>query len=240
MYDIDDLSFEFVHMEAPVIGLVVDGALKDKWGVGAEILITSHTLNWDDQAVRAIASVEEYGDEGKVMIVLNATLGARPSTTSDSSFAAEVALLSRNIVFEGSRESKDGPLQGGHLVIYHTASIPQIIEGAEFRNFGQQGTLGRYVSFRRFACQTHAPLRLHTNVAFFDVISLSISTILKVQRVLLCQKILSVSQINAVLFWQERMMCWSRIILRMIRQVIALSYRMEWRAGIFFDAILVL
>jgi glycoprotein endo-alpha-1,2-mannosidase len=196
MYDIDDLSFEFVHMEAPVIGLVVDGAIKDKWGVGAEILITSHTLNWDDQTVRAIASVENYGDEGKVLIALNATIDARPPTTSDSYFAAEVALLSRNIVFEGSRESKDGPLQGGHLVVYHTASIPQIIEGAEFRNFGQQGTLGRYVSFRRFVCRAHAPLRVHTNIPSFDVVSLSISTILKVQRVLLCQKILSESQIS--------------------------------------------
>jgi hypothetical protein len=200
MYDIDDLSFEFVHMEAPVIGLIVDGAIKDKWGVGAEILITSHTLNWDDQTVRAIASVEDYGDEGKLLIELNATLDVRPPTTSDGSFAAEVALLSRNILFEGSRESKDGPLQGGHLVVYHTASISQIIEGAEFRNFGQQGTLGRYVSFRRFVCRAHVHLRVHTNVASFDVTSLSISTILKVQRVLLCQKILSASQISAVLY----------------------------------------
>ena len=198
MYDIDDLSFEFVHMEAPVIGLVVDGDIKDKWGVGAEILVTSHTLNWDDQTVRAIASVEKYGNEGKLLIELNATIDARPPTSSDSSFAAEVALLSRNIVFEGSRESKDGPLQGGHLVVYHTAAISQIIEGAEFRNFGQQGTLGRYVSFRRFVCRAHAPLRVHTNVTSFDVISLSIFIILKVQRVLLCQKIPSASQTSVV------------------------------------------
>jgi hypothetical protein len=58
-----------------------------------------------------------------------------------------VALLSRNIVFEGAiGEDEESDYHGGHLTVYHTPNVTQIIEGAEFRNFGQQGVSGRYVS----------------------------------------------------------------------------------------------
>lgn len=56
---------------------------------------------------------------------------------------AEVALLTRNIVIRGSVEQGPHKLEGGHFIVFMTAT-PQQIEGVEFVNMGQQGTLGRY------------------------------------------------------------------------------------------------
>ena len=67
-----------------------------------------------------------------------------PITVEQSSdFAVEVALLSRNILFEGISEPGN-ILKGGHLVVFHTPNVKQTIEGIEVKNFGQQGYLGRY------------------------------------------------------------------------------------------------
>ena len=57
--------------------------------------------------------------------------------------AAEVAWLSRPIVFEAELDGPD-ELHGGHLIVLHSPSIVQYIEGIEIRGFGQQGNLGRY------------------------------------------------------------------------------------------------
>jgi hypothetical protein len=146
-YDVDDLSFKFVHMEGPVPGLVVGGEVKGKWATGSEILITSHTLHWNDQMVRTIVGLEDYGDDGQVLIELDTPI-VRPPSQRSSDFPVEVALLSRNIVFEGGiGEDEESYYRGGHLTVYHTPNVEQIIEGAEFRNFGQQGVSDRYVSW---------------------------------------------------------------------------------------------
>ena len=75
-----------------------------------------------------------------------------PTVENEPDFAAEVAVLSRPVVFESVQ---DGPsaggfnnLHGGHIIIYHTPHVAQRLEGAEIRGFGQQGELGRYVSHR--------------------------------------------------------------------------------------------
>ena len=65
----------------------------------------------------------------------------RPTTIVESlDFAVEVALLSRNIVFEGGTNLQDG----GHFWIMHTPSVAQMIQGIDIQHFGIQGTLGRY------------------------------------------------------------------------------------------------
>ena len=75
---------------------------------------------------------------------------------NDPDFPAEVAWLSRSVTFDadttqgymGGKASHCNIGQrriGGHLIISHT-SVKQRIEGAEFKNFGQTGSLGRYVS----------------------------------------------------------------------------------------------
>ena len=142
-YDVDDVSFDFLHMESPVTNLIVKENLSTKWGVGAEIMISSYTLNWDGEQVRRISSIE-YGDDGSTQIGLDVPI-SRPPTESASSRPVEVSLLSRNIVFEGSSEAEESQ-QGAHLVVYHTPAVDQVIEGVEFKNFGQQGIAGRYVS----------------------------------------------------------------------------------------------
>jgi glycoprotein endo-alpha-1,2-mannosidase len=146
-YDIDDVSFEYLHMERPVTGLVVGGSVKSKWGIGAEIVITSYSLDWNGEQVRAIADITDYGVHGNVLIKLNATI-TRPPTGKQSGYAAEVALLSRNIVIEGARDDGADPVRGGHLMVYLTPKVVQVIEGVEFKNMGQQGLAGRYVSLQ--------------------------------------------------------------------------------------------
>jgi hypothetical protein len=141
-YDVDSVSFTFVGGGG---GIVVTDAVRDKWGVGAQLLLTPHTRNYDDVQVRTIASIEDHSEPGFVTLKLNESI-TRPTTIKDNpDFAVEVALLSRNVVFEGARDDAANPRHGAHLIVMHTSS-DQKLQGVEVRNFGQQGNLGRYVS----------------------------------------------------------------------------------------------
>jgi hypothetical protein len=124
--------------------LVVPSTVSNRWGVGAQILITSHTFDWDIHQVRTITSFRNVGVIGHVGLQLNETI-IRPTTAVESpDFAVEVAMLSRNIRFEGARDDTAFPRHGGHFIVFHTPVVIQNIRGVEFKNFGQQGTLGRY------------------------------------------------------------------------------------------------
>ena len=115
--------------------------VRDTWAPGAEILITSHTHQWNGHQVRRIVSITT-ALEGSVWIGLDAPI-PRPKTARESpAFAVEVALLSRNIVFEGGEDRTI--LHGGHFWIYFTPHVVQTVTGVDIRNFGQQGDLGRY------------------------------------------------------------------------------------------------
>lgn len=127
-------------IEHPSI-IVVDSSVKGTWVPGAEILITSHTREWNDHQVRKITKVSDYTRRA-VQIELDAPI-VRPTTTrQNSDFAVEVALLSRNIVFEGGKDDVDQ--HGGHFWVMNTPSVVQTLVGVDFKNFGQQGYLGRY------------------------------------------------------------------------------------------------
>jgi hypothetical protein len=123
--------------------IVVDAAVNGKWAPGAELLLTSHTQQWDGHQIRSVVRVAPFGSDGKfVTLTLNSAID-RPTTIIDSpDFAVEVALLSRNIVFEGGSDSN--PLHGGHFWVMNTPKVQQYIEGVDFQKFGQQGLLGRY------------------------------------------------------------------------------------------------
>ena len=125
--------------------LIVDASIHQKWEAGAEILVTSATRKWDDDQVRRISKVTPHSQEQQlVSLTLDSPLIDRPTTTLDSSdFAVEVALLSRNIVFQGGYDSN--VVHGAHFWVMHTPTVQQMIEGVEFVNFGQQGVLGRCV-----------------------------------------------------------------------------------------------
>jgi hypothetical protein len=124
--------------------IFVPQSVTGKWEVGAQILITSHTMIWNATQVRTITDIWSFFGPmtGYIAVTLSEPI-IRPTTLKESSdFAVEVALLSRNIEFNGGPD--DIPKQGGHLMFLYTPSVVQTIEGIDFRNFGQQGKLGRY------------------------------------------------------------------------------------------------
>lgn len=140
-YDVDNLSLRLVP--TPPSRIIVPATVKNGWGVGAEILITSHTLDYRESQVRTIQLIRNHGNGNFVVLELDSPI-TRPTTVMDDpKYAVEVALLSRNILFEGAKD--DTADHGAHLIVMQTKG-PQHIEGVELRNFGQQGLLGRYVS----------------------------------------------------------------------------------------------
>ena len=139
-FDVDNI--ELVIAGNPPNVLVVNKDVHQKWASGAEILVTSHTSDYGGHQVREIVEIQAHSDGQQAKIILDSPI-IPPTTRRDSvDFAVEVALLSRNIVFEG--DSDPNPLHGGHFIVMHTPLVEQHIEGIEFVNFGQQGTLGRY------------------------------------------------------------------------------------------------
>ena len=90
---------------------------------------------------RTITSIVTSEFPGKVRIWFDSPI-VWPTTFRESpDFATEVALLSRNIVFEGGED--DTSLHGGHMRFMYTPKVAQSIVGVDIRNFGQQGTVGR-------------------------------------------------------------------------------------------------
>lgn len=144
--DFDDISATFV--KGPVTSLLVPSDITPCWGNGSQILVTSHTIKFDDQNVRSITSSEPASSPGLTRLVLDApvpssvTTKAHEDANPNTVRAVEVALLSRNAIFTAATTEGDKK-SGGHVMIFHTAS-PQIIEGVEINNFGQAGNLGRY------------------------------------------------------------------------------------------------
>ena len=123
--------------------IVVEDSVRNKWTKGSEILITSHTRVWNEHQQRTIVQVKDATETGFVEILLSAPI-IRPTTIKESSdFAVEVALLSRNIVFQGGDDNN--PIHGGHFMVAYTPNVVQSVVGVDVRNFGQQGSLGRYV-----------------------------------------------------------------------------------------------
>lgn len=121
----------------------VDADHVRNWAAGAEILFTSHTQAHDDQQVRKIFAISKSKSNPNVADILVLPAIKRPISARESpDFAVEVALLSRNIVFEGGHDSNEN--HGGHFWIMHTPEVAQTVEGIEVKNFGQQGSLGRY------------------------------------------------------------------------------------------------
>lgn len=140
--DVDDMKLSFTDGSITSI-LVPDAGVSNCWDKGAELLITSHTLDYDDGQVRRLVSSPIPTGDGYVMLELDSAIVPPISIKDSADFAVEVALLSRNIVFEGDTDDSDS-LLGAHFMVFHTPHVQQYIEGIELKNFGQQGRLGRY------------------------------------------------------------------------------------------------
>ncbi len=142
-YDVDNISIG--QGTGPINTVTVDASVDGKWGVGAEVLITSHTSDWKGEQVRQITDIQPSEESGFVDLILNATIAAPTTMKDDDKYATEIAILSRNIRLQGADDDPD-PLHGGHLIIVHTPGGGQSIVGLEVTNMGQAGNLGRYVS----------------------------------------------------------------------------------------------
>ena len=107
--------------------------------------------------MRKIKKVSDYAvREGYVLVELDTPI-IRPTTFRQSNlYAVEVALLSRNIVFEGGPDDVEN--HGAQFSIRDTPKVKQTLIGVDFQNFGQQGYLGRY------------PIHIHMNGAMPDSI----------------------------------------------------------------------
>jgi hypothetical protein len=140
--DIDDVKLELLAGSVSSI-VVPDNGILGTWDAGAEILITSHTLDYNDAQVRRLVSAPKVAGTGFVKLDLNSAIIPATTLVESPNFAVEVALLSRNIVFEGDTDDADS-LMGAHFMVMHTPNVAQLLEGVEFRNFGQQGVLGKY------------------------------------------------------------------------------------------------
>ena len=133
-YDIDNISFKLT--ESGLDRLILPKSIENQWDVGAEVLITSHTSEWDGHVTRRIRSMENHDEEGYVKVSLNEAIDRPLTLGSHPSHATEVALLSRNIVFNGDF--------GAHMTILKTPEQNQVIQGVDFVGFGEDGVHNSY------------------------------------------------------------------------------------------------
>ncbi len=115
---------------------------KHYWVEGAEVLITYHTHEWEDNKVLSIVRVEPHDIPGFVRLQVDGAI-RRPTAMQDTEqYATEVALLSRNIVLDGgqpsgpvgSEDTRDHPgtQRVAHMVVLHTLNFAHAITVVKF------------------------------------------------------------------------------------------------------------
>uniref|UniRef100_A0A7S4V4Q2 Apple domain-containing protein n=1 Tax=Ditylum brightwellii TaxID=49249 RepID=A0A7S4V4Q2_9STRA len=109
-----------------------------------DVMLTNSNPNIkqeDNQKILTLASVDVA--EGTVTVNLSKSQIGDPFTLKlEPMMAAEVASLNRPVKFTSVKDNSGA--HGGHLIIYHTPHVAQLLEGVEVRAFGQSGILGRY------------------------------------------------------------------------------------------------
>ena len=120
------------------------------WVVGDKIMITSTSFDRNEAEERTIAAL--FNMNGKTMIFLDAAIDFDHYAAIDSYGAsdsieirAEVALMSRNVIFQGDSDSLANEY-GAHILIHAPGDNTNIgrISNVQFQNVGQFGQLGRY------------------------------------------------------------------------------------------------
>jgi len=141
--DYDDISVAIFN--SPVSTLILDTTNASCWGVGAEIMVTSHTLEDSDTVAVNITKVEVDSVTNTTRISIDKPIAKHTTLKDSEDFAVEVALLSREMLIQPMDNVEPlQPLHGGHMMFLHTTDQAQIVEGVEFRKMGQQGERGRY------------------------------------------------------------------------------------------------
>lgn len=113
------------------------------WQTGEEIVIAPTSYNVDESEQRTIVSVDRT-DPNKPVITLNSPLnfkhyaGIETYGTETLEMRAEVALLTRNIVFRGDPETSSQNLYGAHIMLHSFGDEGVVgrIENCEFREVG--------------------------------------------------------------------------------------------------------
>lgn len=67
IYDVIDAN---VAGEDRSRGLVLSNAVQGKWGVGAPVLVTSHTREWNEEQVRTITNIYDHSEACYVVVEL--------------------------------------------------------------------------------------------------------------------------------------------------------------------------
>ena len=152
--DYDDLKFEL--LQGGVEGLIVPTKdVQGCWGPGSDIVIASHTLRFEDSQIATITNVTAVpGAPDMSKIVVDGAI--IPATTLEDgvgdpyTFAAEIGLLSRNVIIQSDNTNDDRPhidgsaRRGGHITVMHTPSVAQEFGGVELRYMGQDMVADRH------------------------------------------------------------------------------------------------
>lgn len=122
--------------------LKVDPAFASCLRPGDELLVTSDQRKFGGHETIIVDSVDKSTGE---VVLETAMPRVFPAEVGDGEpeFAAEVALLRRDVIFTAESDPSEDWI-GGHSIIYHTPHVVQTIQGVHFDNFGQEGNLGRY------------------------------------------------------------------------------------------------
>ena len=137
----DDAPTWLIAQKATKNSITLSASAFNYWTEGSEIVIATHSAQWDENQVRRIVKAQLI-DKNNVEFELDTEIEIPTVATNSPDFATEVALLSRNVLIQGGYSTQ--PVQGGHLEIMQTPYVDQTLIGVDFKRFGQQGRLGRY------------------------------------------------------------------------------------------------
>jgi len=141
---VDDIIVTLVR--TPVNKLVVDSSVLGCWDVGSDVLVTSSSIKYEEDTITSmISSIAPYGRD-KAILSLYPFAQWHTSQIDDYKSAAEVALLSRKVLFFSEEAVNNN---GFHLMILQSPNISQVIQGVEFKGGGQMGKMWRYPIYFR-------------------------------------------------------------------------------------------
>lgn len=132
------------HVSIDFKNFQVDEAFAKCIRAGDDLLLTSQERSASGHDIGEVESVNK----------LNGTITLKNSITRNGGFATEagpgeselaieVAGLRRDVVFEAQNDDPNTN-HGGHFIVFHTSGIVQTISGVLFKNFGQDGKIGKF------------------------------------------------------------------------------------------------
>ena len=123
--------------------LKVDPAFSSCIKPGDTLMVTSDSSSWWDSFTRTVASADAATG---ILTLDTAITRSLPGLDGpgEPELAVEIAVMSRSVLFQAQEDNIEAPHIGGHLIVYHTPGVSQVISGVRFLNFGQGGILGEY------------------------------------------------------------------------------------------------